>query len=63
MTKEDDYREVLADAKKQKVSYIWSGHLRNEDLRECLKFAERTGIIELEPVEFEQESGYRIKWL
>jgi len=63
MNKEDNFREVLADAKHRKVSYIWSGELRNESLCECLKFAERTGLLELEWIEMEQESGYKVRWL
>ena len=61
---EEEHRATLERAKKNGLSYIWSGTVRrNEYFAENLKFGIHHKIIKATPVEFAQESGWNIEWL
>lgn len=60
---ETEHRATLARAKDNEVDYIWSGDLRNNYLRENLRFGIEAGILKAEYIESDQESGYEITWL
>jgi hypothetical protein len=61
---EAEHRATLERARKNGVSYIWSGEVRRSPyLAENLDFAIQERILEATPVEEAQESGWRIKWL
>jgi hypothetical protein len=62
--KEEDHHATLNRARKAKVSYIWSGHMkRNAYLLENFQFALLSGAFKAESIEQEQESGFKITWL
>jgi hypothetical protein len=60
---EAEHRATLARAKDNEVDYIWSGDLRNNYLRENLRFGIEVGILKAKYIESDQESGYQITWL
>lgn len=62
----EEHVATLIRAKKNGLSYIWSGDIRrNPYLRENLQFAVDEGFVETEFVEYyeAQESGWKIRWL
>lgn len=59
---EAEHRDVLERAKRDKLSYVWSGDLRSAFLRENLNYGQFLGLLETTYVESTQESGYQILW-
>ena len=60
---EVEHRATLERAKKNGLSYVWSGDVRrNAYLRENLRFGVASGIITTKWVESDQESGWEIFW-
>lgn len=62
---EEEHIATLERAKSNKITYVWSGAMRNNYLRENLEFGKAQGIIKVDFVEqYEaQESGYNLTWL
>ena len=60
----EEHLETLKQARKTRVDYVWSGDVRrNPYLAESLQFGVDNKIIEIQPDERDQESGWRIIWL
>ncbi len=59
---ESEFLKTIANAKEHNVSYIWSGDLRSEYLRECLSYAKKNNLVTITEVNLNQESGLRVEW-
>ena len=60
---EAEHRATLSRAKAAGVTMVWSGDIRKSRyLAENLRFAVQSGILTIEFVECDQESGWKLKW-